>query len=52
MNAQTPGAGGGVDFDRSQLLDMRPMATAVYEKVSDQTGQPEPQKVKIFSPLM
>jgi hypothetical protein len=44
MNAQTPGAGGGVDFDRSQLLDMLPTATAVYEKASDQTGQPEPQK--------
>ena len=44
MNAQTPGAGGGVDFERSQVLDMRPTATAVYEKASDQTGQPEPQK--------
>jgi len=44
MNAQTPGAGGGVHFDRSQILDMRPTATALYEKASDQTGQPEPQK--------
>jgi len=44
MNAQTPGAGGGVHFDRSQVLDMWPTATAVYEKTSDQTGQPEPQK--------
>jgi hypothetical protein len=44
MNAQTPGAGGGVHFDRSQLLNMSPTATAVYEKAPDQTGQPEPQK--------
>jgi len=44
MNAHTPGAGGRVDFDRSQLLDMWPTATAVYEKASDQTGQPESQK--------
>ncbi len=44
MNAQTPGAGGGVHFDRSQVLDMWPTATAVYEKVTDQTAQPEPQK--------
>jgi hypothetical protein len=44
MNAQTPGAGGGVHFDRSQLLDMSPTATAVYEKAPDQTEQPEPQK--------
>jgi hypothetical protein len=55
MNAQTPGAGGGVHFDPSQflhmwptvtgqVLDMRPTATAVYEKVTDQTAQPGPQK--------
>jgi hypothetical protein len=44
MNAQTPGAGGGVDFHRSQVLDMRPTATTLYEKVSDETGQPESQK--------
>ena len=44
MKAQTPGAGGAVQFDRSQVLEMWPTATAVYEKVSDQTGQPEPQK--------
>jgi serine/threonine-protein kinase len=44
MKAHTPGAGGRVDFDRSQLLDMWPTATAVYEKASDQTGQPESQK--------
>ena len=44
MSAHTPGAGGRVDFGRSQLLDMWPTATAVYEKASDQTGQPESQK--------
>jgi len=44
MNAQTPGAGGGVHFDRSQVLDMWPTATAVYEKASDQAGQPESEK--------
>jgi hypothetical protein len=44
MNAETPGAGGGVHFDRSQLLDMRPTASAVYEKVSGQLGHPEAQK--------
>jgi serine/threonine-protein kinase len=44
MRAETPGAGGGVHFDRSQLLDMWPTASAVYERVSDQTGNPEPQK--------
>jgi hypothetical protein len=44
MNAHTPGAGGGVDFDRSQVLDMWPTAAAIYEKASDQTGQPEPRK--------
>ena len=44
MSAHTPGAGGRVDFDRSQLLDMWPTATAVYEKASGQTGQPESQK--------
>jgi serine/threonine-protein kinase len=44
MSAHTPGAGGRVDFSRSQLLDMWPTATAVYEKASDQTGRPESQK--------
>ncbi len=43
-NAQTPAAGGSVDFDRSRLHDMRPTATAVYEMVSDKIGQLEPQK--------
>ncbi len=44
MSAHTPGAGGRVDFNRSQLLDMWPTATAVYEKASGQTGRPESQK--------
>jgi hypothetical protein len=44
MNAETPGAEGGVDFHRSQTLDMRPTAPAAYEKALDHTGQPEPTK--------
>lgn len=44
MNAETPGAGGKVDFERSQNLDMWPTDTAAYEKVSGPTGQPGPQK--------
>ncbi len=55
MNAKTPGAVGEEDFDPSQLLnkwptvtgrvlDMRPTAPAVYEEVSGQTGQPDPEK--------
>jgi serine/threonine-protein kinase len=44
MSGHTPGAGGRVDFGRSQLLDMWPTATAVYEKASDQKGRPESQK--------
>ena len=43
MNAQTPGAGGGVHLDRSQVLEMWPMATAAYERAPDQTGQTEHQ---------
>ena len=44
MNAETPGAGGGVHFDRSQVLDMWPTDTATYEKVSDPAGQTEAPK--------
>jgi hypothetical protein len=44
MNAQTPGGGGGVDFHRSQVLDMRPATPAVYEKVPDPVEPPGPQK--------
>jgi hypothetical protein len=44
MNAQTPGAGGGVHLDRSQVLEMWPMGTAAYERAPDQTGQTDPQK--------
>ena len=44
MRAETPGAGGGVHFDRSQLLDMWPTAPAVYERASGQAGNPDMQK--------
>ena len=40
VKAETPGGGGGVHLDRNQLLDMWPMATAAYEKVSGQGAQP------------
>ena len=43
MKAQTPG-GNGVDFHRSQVLDMWPAARAVYEKVSDPIEPTGPQK--------
>ena len=43
MNAQTPG-GSGMDFHRSQVLDMWPAAKAVYEKVSDPVEPSGPQK--------
>ena len=43
MNAQTPG-GNGVDFHRSQVLDMWPVARAVYEKVPDTIEPHGPQK--------
>jgi hypothetical protein len=44
MSAETPGAGGGVDFHRSQVLDMWPAATAVYEQASGGAESFEPQK--------
>jgi len=44
MKAQTPGAGGAVQFDRSQVLEMWPASPSVYEKAPDPTAQPEPQK--------
>lgn len=44
MHAETPGAGGGVDLHRSQVLDMHPTAAAVYEQVVDPAGRAEPQK--------
>ena len=34
MNAETPGANGGVDFHVSQVLDMWPADAAVYEQVA------------------
>ena len=44
MKAQTPGAGGGVQFDRSQVLEMWPASPSTYEKSPDTAPQPEPQK--------
>jgi hypothetical protein len=44
MKAQTPGAGGAVQFDRSQVLEMWPVSPSIYEKAPDTTAQPEPQK--------
>ena len=44
MKAQTPGAGGGVNFERSQVLEMWPVSPSIYEKGPDTTAQPEPQK--------
>jgi hypothetical protein len=35
MNAETPGAGGKVDFHRSQVLDMWPAEPATYEEEID-----------------
>jgi len=44
VKAQTPGAGGTVQFDRSQVLEMWPASPSVYEKAPDTAAQPEPQK--------
>ena len=44
MKAQTPGTGGTVQFDRSQVLEMWPASPSVYEKAPDTAAQPEPQK--------
>jgi len=44
MRAQTPGAGGAVQFDRSQVLEMWPASSSTYEKAPDTAAQPEPQK--------
>jgi len=44
MKAQTPGTGGAVDFERSQVLEMWPMSSLTYEKVPDTTAQPKSQK--------
>jgi hypothetical protein len=43
MKAQTPGAGGAVQFDRSQVLEMWPMSPSLYEKSPDTSAQPQPQ---------
>lgn len=42
MKTQTPGAGGTVQFDRSQVLEMWPASPSIYEKAADTTTQPEP----------
>jgi hypothetical protein len=44
MKAQTPGAGGAVQLDRSQVLEMWPASPSVYEKSPDTAAQPEPPK--------
>jgi hypothetical protein len=44
MKAQIPGAGGAVQFDRSQVLEMWPASPSIYEKAPDATAPPEPQK--------
>jgi hypothetical protein len=44
MKAQTPGAGGAVQFDRSQVLEMWPASPSIYEKAPETAPQPEPQK--------
>ena len=40
MKAQTLGAEGPVQFDRSKALEMWPLSPAVYEKAPDTTPQP------------
>jgi hypothetical protein len=44
MNAQTPGAGGAVQFDRYQVLEMWPASPSTYAKAPDASAPPEPQK--------
>jgi hypothetical protein len=44
MKAQTPGTGGAVQFERSQILEMWPMSPLIYEKAPDATAQPNPQQ--------
>jgi hypothetical protein len=44
MNAETPGAGGAVDFHLSQVLDMWPADAAVYEQVPGPGEPPASQK--------
>jgi hypothetical protein len=44
MKAQTAGAGGVVQVDRGQVLEMWPASPLVYEKAPDTVAPPEPQK--------
>jgi len=44
MKAQTPGTGGAVRFDRSQVLEMWPLSPLTYEKAPDATAPPEAPK--------
>jgi hypothetical protein len=44
MKAKTPGAGGAVQFDRSQLLLIWPTSPSVYEKSPDTSAPPQPQR--------
>jgi hypothetical protein len=44
MKAQTPGTGGAVEFDRSQVLEMWPMSPWTYEKAPDTPAPPKSQK--------
>jgi len=55
MKAQTPGAGGAVQFERSQVLEMWPASSLVYEKapataalVRIQLGQTIPEVVTVL----
>jgi hypothetical protein len=55
MKAQTPGTGGAVQFERSQVLEMWPLASLVYEKapataalVRIQLGQTIPEVVTVL----
>jgi hypothetical protein len=41
MRTQTPGTGGAVQFDRSQVLEMWPKSPAVYQKKPDANRPPE-----------
>ena len=55
MKAQTPGAGGAVQFERSQVLEMWPVTSLVYEKAPAtaagfriQLGQTIPEVVTVL----
>jgi hypothetical protein len=44
MRAQTPGASGEVQFERSQTLELWPQSDATYERTHDEAVPPEPPK--------